>query len=25
MTGDWSQETLAPNSKEVVDWMKAIK
>ncbi|MCK9639055.1 MAG: hypothetical protein M0R39_04025 [Prolixibacteraceae bacterium] len=25
MTGDWSQENLAPNSKEVVDWMKAIK
>jgi len=25
MVGDWSQENLAPNSKEVVDWMKAIK
>jgi len=25
MTGDWSQENLAPNSKEVVDWMKTIK
>jgi len=25
MTGDWSQENLAPNSKVVVDWMKAIK
>ncbi len=25
MTGDWSQENLAPYSKEVVDWMKAIK
>jgi len=25
MTGDWSQENLAPNSKEVVDWMKAIE
>ncbi len=25
MTGDWSQENLAPNAKEVVDWMKTIK
>ncbi len=25
MTGDWSRENLAPNSKEVVDWMKTIK
>ncbi|MEK7719303.1 MAG: hypothetical protein AAB347_06795 [Bacteroidota bacterium] len=25
MTGDWSQENLAPNAKEIVDWMKAIK
>jgi hypothetical protein len=25
MTGDWSQENLAPNAKEVVEWMKLIK
>lgn len=25
MTGDWSQENLATNSKEIVDWMKSIK
>jgi hypothetical protein len=25
MTGDWSQQNLAVKSKEVVDWMKAIK
>ncbi len=25
MTGDWSQENLAPNAKEVADWMKGIK
>jgi hypothetical protein len=25
MIGDWSQENLAPNTKEVVDWMKTIK
>ncbi|HEY5511025.1 MAG TPA: hypothetical protein VIK10_08350 [Prolixibacteraceae bacterium] len=25
MVGDWSQENLAPNAKEVVDWMKTIK
>ncbi|MCL4482112.1 MAG: hypothetical protein M1445_05775 [Bacteroidetes bacterium] len=25
MTGDWSQENLAPNAKEVVDWMMNIK
>jgi hypothetical protein len=25
MTGDWSQQNLATKSKEVVDWMKAIK
>ena len=25
MTGDWSQENLAPNAKEVVEWMKTIK
>ncbi len=25
MIGDWSQENLAPNAKEVVDWMGKIK
>lgn len=25
MTGDWSQENLAPDAKEVVDWMMKIK
>jgi len=25
MTGDWSQENLAPNAAAVVDWMKTIK
>jgi hypothetical protein len=25
MTGDWSQENLAPNSKGIVDWMKKIE
>ncbi len=25
MTGDWSQQNLAPNAKEVVDWMKTVK
>ena len=25
MTGDWSQLNLSPKSKEVADWMKAIK
>ena len=25
MTGDWSQENLAPNAKEIVDWMMNIK
>ncbi len=25
MTGDWSQENLAPNAKEIVDWMMKIK
>lgn len=25
MTGDWSQENLATNSKEIVDWMMKIK
>ena len=25
MTGDWSQENVAPDAKVVVDWMKGIK
>jgi hypothetical protein len=25
MTGDWSQENLAPYAKEIADWMKSIK
>jgi Ca2+-binding EF-hand superfamily protein len=25
MTGDWSQENLATNSKEIVDWMMKIQ
>jgi hypothetical protein len=25
MTGDWSQQNLAPNAKEVVDWMKTVE
>jgi hypothetical protein len=25
MTGDWSQENLAPNAAEIVAWMRKIK
>jgi hypothetical protein len=25
MTGDWSQKNLAPNAKEVVDWMMTVE
>jgi hypothetical protein len=25
MTGDWSQQNLAPTAKEVVEWMKTVK